>query len=106
MLNRSKINQHWRPYLSKCSYCDVNYDVIGRLESWNDDLDYIILKRGLENVLPLQKAKNSHYHPTKQNTSKMTKEYFSMLSKKQKEDLYHMFRIDFELFNYDPEIYL
>ena len=101
-----KINQHWRPYLSKCSYCDVNYDVIGRMETWNDDLGYIILKRGLENVLPLQKAENSHYNPTKQNTSKMTKEYFSMLSKKQKEDLYHMFRIDFELFNYDPEIYL
>ena len=101
-----KINQHWRPYVSKCSYCDVSYDVIGRMETWNDDIDYIILKRGLENVLPLQKAESSHYNPTKPNTSKMTKEYFSKLSKKQKEDLYHIFRIDFELFDYDPEIYL
>ena len=101
-----KINEHWRPYLSKCSYCDVNYDLIGRMETWNDDLNYIIQKRGLEKVLPFQKLKISHDHPTKQNTSKMTKQYFSKLSKQQKGDLYHMFRIDFEMFNYDPKIYL
>ena len=76
------------------------------METWNDDLNYIIQKRGLEKVLPFQKLKISHDHPTKQNTSKMTKQYFSKLSKQQKVDLYHMFRIDFELFNYDPKIYL
>ena len=36
----------------------------------------------------------------------MTKEYFSKLNKKQKEALYHMYRMDFELFNYDPNIYI
>ena len=101
-----KINTHWQPFHSNCAYCDVNYDIVGRMETWNDDLNYIIHKRGLEKVLPLQKVKSSHYNPTKQNTSKMTKQYFSKLSKKQKEGLYHMFRIDFELFNYDPKIYL
>ena len=101
-----KINQHWRPFGFQCSYCDVSYDLIGRLETWNDDINYIIRKRGLEKVLPLQKADSSHYHSTNQNTNKMTKFYFSKLSKTQKENLYHMFRLDFELFNYDPKIYL
>ena len=105
-----KLNAHWRPFGFSCSYCDINYDFIGRLETWNDDLNYIIRKRGLEKVLPLQRAKNLHLHSAKQeryqNTQEMTKAYFSKLNEKQKEALYHMFRIDFEMFNYDPNIYL
>ena len=59
----------------------------------------------LEQVLPLQKANSSHRHASRHNTKEMTKEYFNTLSQKQKEDLYHMFRLDFEMFNYDPNIY-
>ena len=100
-----KINKHWRPFGFQCSYCDVSYDLIGRLETWNDDINYIIRKRGLEQVLPLQNANSSHRHASRHNTKEMTKEYFNTLSQKQKEDLYHMFRLDFEMFNYDPNIY-
>ena len=99
-----------RPFGLKCSYCDINYDFIGRLKTWNDDVSYIIRKRGLEKVLPLQKACNFKHHSAKkerdQSTKQMTKEYFSKLNKKQKEALYHMYRMDFELFNYDPNIYI
>ena len=102
------IDAHWRPFAFKCLYCDINYDVIGRLETWNDDVTYIIRKWGLEKVLPLKKATNAHEHSaeeTHQNTIEKTKEYFSKLSKTQKNDLYHMFSMDFEMFNYDPKIY-
>ena len=102
----AKINNHWRPFAFRCHYCDINYDVIGRMETWNDDLNYIIRKRGLEQVLPLQKANTSHLHASRHNTTEMTKEYSNTLSQKQKDDLYHMFRLDFEMFNYDPKIYL
>ena len=88
------MNSHWRPFTFKCYYCDINYDVIGRMETWNDDLNYIIRKRGLEQVLPLQNANSSHRHASRHNTKEMTKEYFNTLSQKQKEDLYHMFRLD------------
>ena len=64
------------------------------METWNDDLNYIIRKRGLEQVLPLQKANSSHRHSSRHNTKEITKEYFNTLSQKQKEDLYHMFRLD------------
>ena len=99
-----KLNNHWRPFTFKCCYCDINYDLIGRMETWNDDLDYIIQKRGLEKVLPFQKANISH-HASNIGTKEITKEYFNTLSQKQKEDLYHMFRLDFEMFNYDPKLY-
>ena len=101
----NKVNAHWRPFVFECSYCDINYDLIGRMETWNEDFNYIIRKAGLEKLLPLQQDDSLHYHSSKQNTEKMTKAYFSKLSKKQKEDLYHMFRMDFDMFNYDPKIY-
>ena len=104
--NNCESNLHWRPFVIRCSYCDINYDMIGRMETWNDDFNYIIRKRKLEKYFPVQKTDNRQYHATKQNTTEVTKDLFSNLSKKQKEDLYKMFRIDFEMFNYNPEIYL
>ena len=99
------VNNHWQPFEFRCSYCEINYDVIGRMETWNDDLHYIIGKRGLEKVLPLEKVAISHHHASKLSTKEMTKEYFKTLSQEQKESLHHMYRLDFEMFNYDPKIY-
>ena len=90
-----KVDVHWRPFTFHCSYCDINYDLIGRMETWNDDLNYIIRNRGLEKDLKVSADKN----PSTLSTKEMTREYFDTLSKKQKEDLYHMFRVDFEMFN-------
>ena len=102
---QDKVNCHWRPFAFECAYCDIDYDLIGRMEKWNDDLNYIVRKRGLEKVLKVKKA-DTKSHTSKVSTKEMTKEYFDTLSQKQKEDLYHMFRLDFEMFNYDPKIYL
>ena len=74
------------------------------METWNDDINYIIRKRGLEKLFHLQKTDIAH-NASKRNTTEMTKEYFNTLSQKQKEDLYHMFRLDFEMFKYDPKMY-
>ena len=100
------VNGHWQPFEFRCSYCEINYDVIGRMETWNDDLYYIIRKRGLEKVLSMEKVATSHHHATEHSTKEMTKEYFKTLSQEQKEGLYHMYRMDFEMFNYDPKIYI
>ena len=101
-----RINPHWRPFTFKCNYCDINYDVIGRMETWNEDLNYIIQKAGLQKVFPINKANTSHINASKLNTKEKTREYFTKLSQIQKEDLYHMFQLDFEMFNYDPKMYL
>ena len=38
------IEAHWLPFILRCSYCNINYDFIGRLETWNDGVKYIIAK--------------------------------------------------------------
>ena len=51
-----KINGHWRPFNGKCLYCDIPYHVIGRMETFEEDARYIILKNNLTNLIPLRKT--------------------------------------------------
>ena len=78
------INVHWAPMNMKYQYCDVTYDVIGRMETFVDFLKYIMIKNKLEHTL----------------------KYFSKLRKSQIRSLYKMYRMDFELFGYNAEEYL
>lgn len=99
------VNLHWRPFASKCSYCDVEYDLVGKIETFDEDLKYIVHKKGLEKILRLENSGMNH-HSTKGSTEKMTEHYFSKLTKKQGYDLYNMYHLDFEMFDYDPKPYL
>ena len=33
-----KVDVHWRPFYQRCAYCDVDYSFIGRMESFNRDV--------------------------------------------------------------------
>ena len=33
-----KIDVHWRPFYQRCAYCDVEYDFIGHMETFNQDV--------------------------------------------------------------------
>ena len=57
------IDVHWRPYNARCAYCDIPYNVIGRLETFDDDIKYILLKQNLTSLLPLD-ASQLHVHNT------------------------------------------
>jgi hypothetical protein len=42
----------------RCSMCSekVRFDVIGRLETFSDDLRYIVIKKNLSHLIPLEKV--------------------------------------------------
>ena len=33
-----QVDVHWRPFYQRCAYCDINYSFIGRMESFNRDV--------------------------------------------------------------------
>ena len=110
---RQDVDAHWKPISQKCHHCAIPYDVIGRMETFDEDLKYIVLKLGLENILPIKNIKTlwknrsdrKKYENVKDRTKKSL-EYFSELEKSQVKELYDIYQIDFEMFGYDASDYL
>ena len=96
---------HWNPYSGNCNYCSVQFDVIGRMETFNEDVKYIFLKNNIKKDLPLAQA-TADKNSAKSITVTTTKEYFKQLSKEKINDLYQFYHMDFELFGYDTKPYL
>ena len=100
----SSVDIHWRPLSSKCSHCDVSYNVIGHMETFNDDIKFISTKANLS--LEILKQENSSKDVqlimNKKNESLI---FFSRLNLTQISELYRMYETDFRLFNYDAKCY-
>ena len=39
-----KVNSHYRPLMSRCMYCDINYDAFVSQENYAEDLAYIFYR--------------------------------------------------------------
>ena len=122
--SKSPQSEHWRPQYIHCDYCDIHYDIIGRMETFQEDLQYIAFMNNFTSKLPSNEEK-LHVHPSggkryskkqkhlqdgrsNQTISKTEKviRYFSMLNSTQLNRLYRMYQIDFELFNYSVYPYV
>ncbi|XP_013382781.1 carbohydrate sulfotransferase 11 isoform X2 [Lingula anatina] len=85
---------HWSPIWRMCRVCSLGYDLIMRMETFDQDLPEIFR---LTNI-----TKSTIYPEQWKRTSKGSmKKYFSQLSDKLIEDLKEMYKMDFKLFGYD-----
>ena len=104
--NRGKLIITYRPFHHRCSYCEVNYDVIGSLEDFNADTEYIIRKM---NLTALEGQKTYVGNPTRNPGSSQglrIDSYFSNLTVDTKRRIYELYKIGFEMFGYDGRKYL
>jgi len=114
-------NEHWEPQYMHCDYCDIRYDIIGRVENLEKDLEYIAMVNNFTSDL-LTLKNDLHMHPSgakrferptasalKTNVMRgkmeKTKRYFMLLNTTQVGNLYRMYEIDFEIFGYSTEPY-
>ena len=92
-------NHHWLPYVTSCSLCTFEYSAVGRLENMQDDLLFIGQMAGVQ-------FKNNVSHSSSGSTSQLAREYFSQVDEDDVEQLYQLYKIDFEMFGYSPDLYL
>jgi len=93
------LNIHWIPIYNLCMPCHVNYDLIGRKETIDNDADVILKTIEIEETLPMS-------HVTLGKGSDQTlEEYFAELDKDLLERLYKFYEMDFLLFNYTIDDY-
>jgi len=93
------LNQHWIPVYNLCMPCLVNYTIIGRKESIEEDADFILKNIGIDDNVP-----NSHVSNGK-STEKTLKEFYSELDRDLLERLYKLYEMDFLLFDYSINNY-
>ena len=89
---------HWRPYISRCNYCNVNYTVIAKFETFGEDLAHISSLAGVQ-------FSSKHDHQGG-DTGLLTTTLFSQLPRNLGEKLYIVYKKDFIMFDYDPRKYL
>ena len=94
-----------------CEFCDVEYDYIGRIETFNRDVQEVLIQANLTEYIPLQNIKQIHRSTTMSKSQfevdedgiqakKLTKEYFKNVEESIVKKIVQYFELDFLLFQY------
>ena len=106
MLIKKKIakDAHFEHYWKRCDLCRLNYDIIGKMDTFNSDSKYIMEKIRMNTT----KAHIDEIHNVSSGESSedLAKKLFANLSKKLVKKLYELYKIDFEMFDYDYKQFL
>ena len=74
---------------------------MGRLEDMEQDLQFIQQMTGFQFGNRTLKDKEKNENPGEK-TNALTKMFIDQLDKKQFDQVYELFKVDFEMFGYDP----
>ena len=92
-------NYHWKPASLFCSPCQIQYDVIVKMESFREDSQYLIQSAGLGNTIKVE------WYNYKGTDDEIRKKYYSKIPKETLKKVYEKFKWDFKMFQYDPNEY-
>jgi len=93
------LDKHWKPFISRCGYCDIPYKVIAKAENFAEDQKFIGKLANID-FKPLATHVSSGG-----STKELAKKYFSQLSLDMVKKLYRIYKVDFEMFGYSPQLY-
>ena len=100
----NEYHNSFRPYYNQCHYCHIKYDVIGHLEDYLDDMMYIAIKLNITTLMT-ELAKPNRKSKFKDNLNRI-EDHLSKLTLMQRKKLFQLYKLDFELFGYEPGIAL
>nr|XP_006817747.1 PREDICTED: carbohydrate sulfotransferase 11-like [Saccoglossus kowalevskii] len=94
----NQLNEHWGLITNQCNPCNIDYDILGKFETLNEDSEGVLKAINASNIVDF-----SSYAPHRTNSSSIDVlvKYYSQLSKQQIEGLYSKYEIDFRLFDYN-----
>ncbi len=100
-----------QPVLYDLPIEQVNFEAVGKLETFREDEEYIIRSSGIADTISPESAAagkvwNAGRIKSKADDEDKVRKYFSQLSLEQKRALERIYRIDFEMFGYSAKEYL
>ena len=91
------LNEHWDLYSSLCQPCLINYDFVGKYETLDDDIDYIMHDLGIDRFIKFPKRGASY---KKKRTKDTFDQFYGNVSRENLGKLWKIYRRDYKLFSY------
>ncbi|KAI9586778.1 hypothetical protein GQX74_002625 [Glossina fuscipes] len=95
------LDMHFVASTRFCTPCLINFDIIMKFETLEEDQLYLIEKTGLKRVI----APEWRNMGKGKNTLELLLQFFSQLTRRELDGLYDYYRYDFELFDYSVASY-
>ena len=110
VLEHKGLSYHWAPFWQECSICSnlTQPNVIIHMETFQADFKSLFSKAHYSNQeIEELLSKFPHTHSQSGGHSHdLIHKYFSSLTKTEVHQLYELYKLDHELFGYDPQVYL
>jgi len=100
-ISNCALDVHWRPYISRCAFCDVPYRVIVRSETFSEDVAFISELSGVKFPSKTKALHVSSGGSSQDKAIRLFKQVRLSLVKR----LYKLYEADFEMFGYSPQLY-
>ncbi|XP_068230810.1 carbohydrate sulfotransferase 11-like isoform X2 [Palaemon carinicauda] len=97
-----RLDEHWTPISDFCTPCLVKFDVFAKVETMEEDGNYIIFSAGIHDVIKPKRINRSRNEPT----DTVADKFLCQLSPKQMDGLLKLYKYDIELFEYDVSKYV
>lgn len=95
---KRELDFHWKPMVDICLPCSIKYDFIGRFETMQQDIDFLLHKLNKDEF-------GQFFEKTKPySTSQLVKRFMDQLTPLQLSQLYQVYEQDFKVFGYDPDV--
>ncbi|XP_066942973.1 carbohydrate sulfotransferase 8-like isoform X1 [Macrobrachium rosenbergii] len=97
-----RLDEHWTPVSEFCTPCLVDFDVFAKVETMEEDGNYIIFSAGIQDVIKPKRINRSRNEPT----DAVADKFLCQLSPRQMDGLLKLYKYDIELFEYDVSKYV
>lgn len=89
---------HWKPMFQLCDPCNIQYNIIGKIESITRDADFVLKTIGAPKDLKYPTMK--HHSNDSRTNEEITKQYLETLPPKLYRQLLELYSPDFSMFEY------
>ena len=96
-------DEHWKPMYDLCNVCRVDFDFIGHLNHFNDDVVHFIDKLKVSRDILPESYEAVNVHSAAHNSYlevKPTEEYFSAIPKAHKRQLLRIYKNDYDALSF------
>ena len=93
------LDSHIKPIWASCPFCAIDFDIIGKLEDYEEDENFVVQKLNLDIRLGLHR--NSAGGKSK---SEKRIEFFSEIPTELTQKLFKIYELDFDMFGYQKPV--